>query len=65
MLRLNFLHVTSKGKLECRYIFFNWVSLHARLNSHYEAWRYKKEAQKRLKHAGNLFRKNLQLRGVC
>ena len=24
-----------------------------------------KEAQKDLKHAGNLFRKNLQLKGVC
>ena len=31
----------------CWIIFFNWDSLHARLNSHYEAWSYKeKEAQK-------------------
>ena len=34
--------------------FFNWDSLHARLNSQYEAWR-----TKRLKHTGNLFRKNI------
>ena len=23
--------------------FFNWDSLHARLNSHYESWNYKKQ----------------------
>ena len=34
---------------------FNWDSLHARLNSQYQAWSY----------TGNLFRKNLQLTGVC
>ena len=33
--------------------FFNWDSLHARLNSHRNT--------KRLKHTGNLFRKNIQL----
>ena len=41
--------------------FFSWDSFHARLNSHYEAWSYKKKKRKRL-HAGNLFRKNLQLK---
>ena len=35
--------------------FFNWNSLHARLNIHYEEWRYK--ITKRLKHTENLFRK--------
>ena len=47
--------------------FFNWDSLHARLNSHYEAWSYKKEkkAQKRLQATENLFRKNLELKDVC
>ena len=25
------------------FFFFNWDSLHARLNSHYEAWSYKKK----------------------
>ena len=25
------------------FIFFNWDSIHARLNSHYEAWGYKKK----------------------
>ena len=29
--------------------FFNWDSLHARLNSHYETCSYKKENQKRVK----------------
>ena len=28
--------------------FFNWDSLHARLNSHYEAWSYKKESTKKI-----------------
>ena len=27
--------------------FFNWDSLHARLNSHYEAWSYKKKKHKK------------------
>ena len=27
-------------------IFLNWDSLHARLNSHYEAWSYKKSTKK-------------------
>ena len=38
--------------------FFNWDSSHARLNSHYEAWIYKKSTKKKL------FRKNLQLKDV-
>ena len=45
--------------------FFNWDSLHARLNIHYEAWSYKKKKQKRLEATENLFRKNLQLKDVC
>ena len=28
------------------FFFVNWRSLHARLNSHYEAWSYKKKKQK-------------------
>ena len=28
---------------------FNWYSLHARLNSHYEAWRHKKRKHKKVK----------------
>ena len=28
-------------------IFFNWDSLHARLNSHYKAWSYKKKNHKK------------------
>ena len=46
--------------------FFSWDSLHARPNSYYEAWNYKKKkSTKRLEHKGNLFRKNLQLKDVC
>ena len=30
-------------------IFFNWDSLHARLNSHYEVWTYKKMKRKKIK----------------
>ena len=41
--------------------FFSWDSFHAKLNSHCEAWSYKKKKRKRLQ-AGNLFRKNLQLK---
>ena len=29
--------------------FFNWYSLHARLNSHYEAWSYKRRKHKKVK----------------
>ena len=30
-------------------IFFNWDSLHAGLNSYYEAWNYKKKKHKKIK----------------
>ena len=30
------------------FLFFNWDSLHARLNSHYEAWSYKKKKHKKV-----------------
>ena len=29
-------------------LFFNWDSLHTRLNSHYEAWSYKKRSTKKI-----------------
>ena len=29
--------------------FFNWDSLHARLNSQYEAWSYKKKKHKKIR----------------
>ena len=45
---------------------FNWYSLHARLNSHYEAWSYKKKKHKKVKvYTRNLIRKNLQLKDIC
>ena len=31
------------------YFFINWDSLHARLNSHYKAWSYKKKKHKKIK----------------
>ena len=31
------------------FFFFNWDSLHARLNSHYKAWSYKKKKRKNIK----------------
>ena len=30
-------------------LFFNWHSLHARLNSYYEAWSFKKSKHKMIK----------------
>ena len=39
--------------------------LHARLNSHYEAWSYKKKKNKKITTSGNPFRKNLQIQSVC
>ena len=44
--------------------FLNWDSLHARLNSHNQAWSCKKKSTKGLKHKGNLFKKNLKIKGV-
>ena len=35
---------------------FNWGSLHARLNSHYKAWSYKKKKHKKIK----AYRKSVQ-----
>ena len=32
----------------CLFCFFNWDSPHARLNSHYKAWSYKKRSTKRI-----------------
>ena len=29
--------------------FFNWDSLHAKVNTHYEAWNYKKKKHKKIK----------------
>ena len=30
-------------------MFFKWDSLHARLNSHYEAWSYKEKKYRKIK----------------
>ena len=34
--------------LQLTFFFFNWDSPHARLNSHYEAWSYKKRSTKKI-----------------
>ena len=47
------------------YSFFNWDSLHARLNYDYKAWSYKKKKHKKIKAYRNLLTKNLQSIGVC
>ena len=44
------------------FFFFNWDTPHARLNSHYEEWSYKKKSPLDTE---NLFRKNLQLKDAC
>ena len=46
-------------------LFFNWDSLHARQNSHYEEWTYNQRSTKRLQDTENIFRKNLQLKDAC
>ena len=38
--------------LKTDFFFFNWDSLHARLNSHYEAWSYKKKKKSTKKITG-------------
>ena len=35
-------------ELWCEYFFLNWDSPHARLNSHCEAWNYKKKSTKKI-----------------
>ena len=47
------------------YFFKNWDSLHARLKQAPLGMELQELKHKRLKHTGNLFRKNLQLKGVC
>ena len=54
--------VTDRSVLTVPFFFFNWDSPHARLNSHYEEWSYKKKSPLNTE---NLFRKNLQLKDVC
>ena len=43
-------------------VFFNWDSLHSRLNSHYEGWSYKKMKHKKDYSIQERFRKNLLLK---
>ena len=44
-----------KWKALCLGSSFNWDSLHARLNSHYKAWTYKKKKHKKI----NTYRKSV------
>ena len=41
-------HEAIKGR-SAEDFFFNWNLLHARLNSHYKAWSYKKKKHKKIK----------------
>ena len=50
--------MTFPGQKHCQFLnipfpfflfFINWDSLHVRLNSHYEAWSYKKKKHKKVK----------------
>ena len=36
------------AKVQSNEFFFNWDSLHARLNSYYKAWSYKKKKHKKI-----------------
>ena len=48
-IRVNFFLVCySSTWLVFFFVFFNWDSLHARLNSHYKAWSYKKRTTKKI-----------------
>ena len=49
-LSLGWLYNREKIIENCKsaFFFFNWDSLHARLNSHYEAWSYKKKSIKKI-----------------
>ena len=42
-------HLATKLTMRDGDFFFNWDSLHARLNSHYEAWSYKEKQHKKIK----------------
>ena len=41
-------HKVLRSNYEFFCFFFNWDSPHARLNSHYEAWNYKKRNTKKI-----------------
>ena len=47
------------------FFFFDWGSLHARLNTTTRHGVTRKEVQKKLQDTKNLFRKNLQLEDFC
>ena len=46
-------------KVDTIKLFFNWDSIHAKLNSRHKERVTRKRSTKRLKHTENLFRKNL------
>ena len=47
-MKLKNIYMSALGHHIC--LFFNWDSLHARLNSHYEAlWNYEKKKYKKIK----------------
>ena len=54
-----------RGVLLITIFYFNRDSLYTRLDSHYEAWSYKKKKHKKIKAYRKSVRKTLQLKGVC
>ena len=55
-----------KGDFFNVFFFKLGFTLHARLNSHYVPWSYKKKKHKKITaYRKSLFRKNLQLKDVC
>ena len=55
VVRRNFV-CTGRINLLIFFLFFNWNSLHAKLNSHYEAWSHKKKKHKKI----TAYRKSVQ-----
>ena len=49
MYRSDFCRLHTDKNLKNWLFFFNWYSLHAKLNSYYEAWKYKKKKHKKIK----------------
>ena len=56
LINLAFISPQRKNNWTLKY-FFNWDSLHARLNSHYEAWSYIKKKHKKIEaYKGSFFK---------
>ena len=45
--------------------FLNWDSPHARMDQPQQGMELQEKETKEIRHTGNLFRKNLQLKDIC